>query len=245
MILTCPNCSTRYQTDAEKFPPEGRNVRCAKCGFVWRHTPESEPADDDDISFTDTTGAAAAAATEAAEPAAPATEQTEPLAAHRQRGDRPASAETETPSIWERLLVGVGWTGLVAVVLLIGWAAIAYRQVVLTSWPQSATVYTKLGFQPETAVLHLTADPYTRTVENGEPVLVVSGQLRNDGAQDIAVPLLIATLSDSARRELYHWSFRASDARLRPGQSTRFVTRLSSPPAEARHLDLHLARNGE
>ncbi|MDB5741378.1 MAG: hypothetical protein JWP16_2418, partial [Alphaproteobacteria bacterium] len=32
MILTCPNCDTRYSVDGTKFPPAGRTVRCAKCG---------------------------------------------------------------------------------------------------------------------------------------------------------------------------------------------------------------------
>ena len=32
MILTCPQCATRYQADASKFPAAGRSVRCAKCG---------------------------------------------------------------------------------------------------------------------------------------------------------------------------------------------------------------------
>jgi hypothetical protein len=32
---------------------------------------------------------------------------------------------------------------------------------------------------------------------------------------------------------------------LRPGQSKHFVTRLSSPPSAARHLDLRLAKAGE
>src|SRR5215471_11410904 len=46
MILTCPNCSTRYQADATRFPLAGRNVRCAKCAHVWHQLPpppEPEP----------------------------------------------------------------------------------------------------------------------------------------------------------------------------------------------------------
>src|SRR6185312_4081356 len=43
MILTCPNCATRYQADAAKFQPAGRNVRCAKCSHVWHQdAPPSE-----------------------------------------------------------------------------------------------------------------------------------------------------------------------------------------------------------
>src|SRR5579863_3644422 len=39
MILTCPECATRYQTDAANFMPSGRKVRCAKCGHVWFQAP--------------------------------------------------------------------------------------------------------------------------------------------------------------------------------------------------------------
>jgi predicted Zn finger-like uncharacterized protein len=39
MIIECPACTTRYDIKAE-LPPEGRSVRCAKCGTVWRAMPE-------------------------------------------------------------------------------------------------------------------------------------------------------------------------------------------------------------
>jgi len=39
MIIECPACTTRYDIKAT-LPPEGRTVRCAKCGTVWRATPE-------------------------------------------------------------------------------------------------------------------------------------------------------------------------------------------------------------
>ncbi len=40
MIIECPACSTRYDIKAE-LPADGRTVRCAKCGTVWRAMPES------------------------------------------------------------------------------------------------------------------------------------------------------------------------------------------------------------
>lgn len=40
MIIECPACTTRYDIKAE-LPPEGRTVRCAKCGTVWRAMPET------------------------------------------------------------------------------------------------------------------------------------------------------------------------------------------------------------
>jgi predicted Zn finger-like uncharacterized protein len=46
MIIECPACTTRYEIKAT-LPPEGRSVRCAKCGTVWRALPDvaEEPQD--------------------------------------------------------------------------------------------------------------------------------------------------------------------------------------------------------
>ncbi len=51
MIIECPACATRYNIQAS-FPPEGRAVRCAKCGHVWRATPLADP-DEADASEAD------------------------------------------------------------------------------------------------------------------------------------------------------------------------------------------------
>lgn len=41
MIITCPNCSTRYSLPQDKIKPGGQKVRCAKCGTVWYQEPET------------------------------------------------------------------------------------------------------------------------------------------------------------------------------------------------------------
>src|SRR5215813_9513537 len=45
-LIICPVCETRYEVKAA-FPPEGRKVRCSKCGHVWQAQPVAsapEPA---------------------------------------------------------------------------------------------------------------------------------------------------------------------------------------------------------
>ncbi|HEX3942847.1 MAG TPA: DUF3426 domain-containing protein [Rhizomicrobium sp.] len=45
MIVTCPQCATRYRIAENKFPPGGKTVRCTKCGRSW----VQQPSDDDQL----------------------------------------------------------------------------------------------------------------------------------------------------------------------------------------------------
>lgn len=45
MIITCPNCATRYDVDDDRFSPNGRSVRCAECNESW-FVPAPQPIED-------------------------------------------------------------------------------------------------------------------------------------------------------------------------------------------------------
>jgi predicted Zn finger-like uncharacterized protein len=46
MILTCPECGTRYVVKDGAIPPDGRQVRCASCKHSWHQDPQAaEPAE--------------------------------------------------------------------------------------------------------------------------------------------------------------------------------------------------------
>jgi predicted Zn finger-like uncharacterized protein len=237
MILTCPACATRYQIDESQFSPAGRRVRCAKCGQVWHQSaPESEG--EPEPVFV------------APEPPAPSDFEAPPRPqAYMQPPSFTVASREQAPkprSPWKRrLLLGMGWAGLAAIVILVGWTATVYRQQIVAKWPQSASLYSTLGLKTNAAGLKFGNVEYHQENEDGQAMLVVTGKLVNISGRELSVPQIRVTLSDDDRRELYHWTFVPAVISLRPGQTTRFVTRLSSPPAAARHLELRFAKAGE
>lgn len=43
MIVTCPACESRFQVDEAQLGPDGRIVRCGKCGNCWHQMPGDDP----------------------------------------------------------------------------------------------------------------------------------------------------------------------------------------------------------
>jgi len=236
MILTCPECTTRYQADAANFPPSGRDVRCAKCGHVWRQLPpEPEP----EAVVVEPEPEAPPAHSFEAVPQAQAYVQAPAL-------DVPLERTPKRPSTWPRRIgLGLGWAGLALIVLSIGMAASLYRQQIVEAWPQTASLYAKLGMSVNAGGLEFGDVKYHMETQDGQAVLEVTGTLTNVTKADMPVPQIRVALSGEDKRELYHWTFAPDVMTLHPGQSTHFATRLTSPPAAARHLDLRFAQAGE
>ena len=44
MLITCPECRTKYRVDEEKISSEKVKLRCSRCGFVFTARPEGEDA---------------------------------------------------------------------------------------------------------------------------------------------------------------------------------------------------------
>jgi len=239
MILTCPQCSTRYQTDAALFAPPGRKVKCAKCAYVWlQAAPSPEP--DTDI-----------AAEEPPPPPRPVAEPPPQRAAYvpPQEAYAPARDYAPAPTVsaprkapetpWSyRLGIAAGWLGLALIVIVIGWAAETYRQQIASLWPQSSSLYSALGLKVNARGIEIVDQEDHVEKEDGQFVLVVTGKLVNITKRELTVPRLSIVLTDDDMRALYQWSFSTGASTLRPDESIPFRTRLSSPPAGVKHLQI-------
>jgi predicted Zn finger-like uncharacterized protein len=253
MIISCPSCETRYQVDEAKFPPQGRTVRCAKCGNSWHQAGAESQAPVESIAPVEATPEPAPAPQPEDAPEAPAASAPRPMpvrasfaapAEPARRGLRELLPELQGPML-PIVAVVAGWIGLIAVVLVIAVSAVHYRQDIAVIWPQSAGVYTTLGMKVSPSAVDFRDVNYHHEREDGVDVLAVTGRIVNSGARELPVPQTVrVTLTDDSNHELYHWTFKPAVSSLKPGQSAPFATRLSSPPMAARHLEVRFAKDG-
>ncbi|HKX65536.1 MAG TPA: DUF3426 domain-containing protein [Rhizomicrobium sp.] len=234
MILTCTSCGTRYSVDGSKFPAAGRTVRCAKCGHSWHQAAEAaEPLPEPPAPAFDGT------------PTTPVPEAVDGGFSPTRDFAPPSVVPEPSAPLAPKLAIIAGWIGLFAVVLLIAFAAVKYRQHIASIWPQSAGVYNGLGLAVNASGLDFRKVDYRRETEDGQIVLAVSGEIVNTSSRQLPVPQTVrVTLSDAGKRELYHWTFKPSVTVLAPGQSVPFLTRLASPPSAARILDVSFPKDG-
>ena len=119
-----------------------------------------------------------------------------------------------------------------------------YRQDIAAIWPQSASVYSGIGLKVNAGGIDFRNVASKRESEDGQPVLVVTGEIVNLASRDLPIPQTVrVTLNDGDKRELYHWDFKPGAATLKPGGTLPFRTRLSSPPVAARELVVSFAKD--
>jgi len=234
MILTCPQCATRYQTDPALFPSDGRKVRCAKCGHVWHQSaPETEPE----------LGLGGARPT----PSAPSNaglgvaNTANAAATHAPMPSIPGSSEARSG---ERIAAVLGWLGVVGILGLIAWSAIAYREAIASVWPEASPFYKAIGLAVNASDLAVTDVTSHREVVEGQLVLIVSGNLVNIADRALPVPALRVTLFDTGERQLGHWDFSTGKKLLQPGDRILFTTRRANPPAATQNFKVTFVEAG-
>jgi predicted Zn finger-like uncharacterized protein len=216
MILTCPECSTRYLVDPRNLGATGRLVRCANCAHTWHQTPPEDAPQPVDVPL---------------ELAAPAAAESDTRLRGEGRVQLPA---LPTPRRGSSV---VGWLAYAALVLVVI-AAGAYltRAQLVSRWPQLAQYYEMLGIPVEisqASSFDFHNVTTTRDTENGLPALIIQGEVVNVSNVAKQVPKLKVTLLNSAKHELQSWSFTVSDDRMLPGASVPFRTSIARHNEEA------------
>ena len=236
MILTCPECATRYFVPDDKVGADGRTVKCASCGHRWhavKTEPDLELFDDPELGALarEAQGAAGEAKLE------PPSEDLSDLSgqdipkAIRQRKD------TER-KVREAAAVGVVWAGMAAGLAVLGGAAVVFRGNVVDLWPKSAAAFASVGLSVNRVGLTLEQVKAEPTLQGGHAALSVTGVMRNIEDRTVQAPPLRVVLLSSDGRQVGGKIAAAADPSIHSGETRRFTVVLLDPPANAKTLEV-------
>ena len=260
MIVTCPECSTRYKVDKNAIGTNGRAVRCSQCHASWFVSEALDMA-----AFSAQQAEAAAAATKAKEMHSSeltmleraqradleqmTTEQT-----HTEQSKFGAVPTEETPPHIllrdkadnhrrRRRLAAVASIWAVPLLLIGSIVSVSYffRQDIVTAMPNTATAYKALGIDVSLSGLTI-EDPITRSAYiNGESVLVINGAVKNISTRPRDVPLIELSLHSPSDEKLVSWLVDTNTARLEKGERASFTSEYPGAPIDAAVLRYRFA----
>ncbi|NEW86924.1 MULTISPECIES: MJ0042-type zinc finger domain-containing protein [Rhodopseudomonas] len=122
--------------------------------------------------------------------------------------------------------------GSVALGLLI------WRAEIVRLMPQTAAFYRTIGFDVNLRGLAIRNVKLMRETVDAKPVLVIEGVVVGEVNRAVDLPRLRFSLRDGSGTEIYAWNAVLEQQVLRLGEAAWFRTRLASPPAEARAIDV-------
>lgn len=230
MILTCPSCATRYSIDPMTIGPEGRAVKCAKCGHKWREFP---PEDAPKKVVDDP-------APEKSEAEAPAAAPDQGMSIEQMTAAKAGAAVVGSPGRKRRW---IAWALLLLVLIGLVCGAYFARNYVVQIWPGSAAAYQYLQIDVETQnILGLEIhDLKTKSVlQDGVTTLTVSGVIKNVTESPQPVPRIKVALIDEMGQSVYSWTTTVEDPVVPPWGQIEFSSSMNQPPDEAKNVKVDL-----
>jgi predicted Zn finger-like uncharacterized protein len=132
-------------------------------------------------------------------------------------------------------------TGLPTTVAAMGALVVAllvWRADVVRLLPQTASFYKLAGLGVNLrGVSFKDVKVSTETVE-GKSVLVIEGVIVDETRKPVELPRLRFSVRDAQGSEIYAWNTVLDQTTLQPGERAWFKSRLASPPAEGKSIDI-------
>jgi predicted Zn finger-like uncharacterized protein len=268
MILTCPECSTKYVVKDGAIPEGGRQVRCASCKHSWHQDPEPRdkqlddpqpktaaedvPIQPEDASATDPVPIS--------DPDESVITQAEPIAAAESvAGDDGRWEGVETGPEWTEQSVKEAadfepyfteetperprraWPLVLAALLLAALAAVAFWFLA------PADVKSRIGIADRGGtplqVMGLSQD--RQRLASGNDLFTVSGRIVNPTDESQRIPPLQAELlADNKQTVIYRWTIAPPADTLPPNDSKVFHSAEMGVPDGGKYLRLRLVSVG-
>jgi predicted Zn finger-like uncharacterized protein len=117
-------------------------------------------------------------------------------------------------------------------------AIFIWRIDIVKLMPQTAAFYQAFGLDVNIRGLAFKDVKITTETVDGKPVMLIEGYVVSEIRVPTAMPRLRFVVRDAKGTEIYAWSAVLEQPGLNPGDKTWFKSRLASPPAEGRSIDV-------
>lgn len=204
MILSCPECRTRYVVPDSAVGPNGRQVRCASCRHSWFQEPPPL-----DLVARAETPSAPPPIPEAAVPQPPPVQPSAPpvaAVAHEPEDFEPFAHE---PPFRPRRNPARRWTVAaiaVATILLLGVGALQFFGTPTIVTSALARLGLPGGAVDVPLLLEVPRKPERRELPSGNELFALTGRVVNPTDQPQRVPDILAELRDAQGRVVYGWT---------------------------------------
>lgn len=232
MILTCPECATRYFLPDFQIGREGRAVKCTSCAKVWRAMPDPEPE-------TVSHHFPPEPEPETASHHFPDPEEDFAAAANR-RADilRDKKAAAERKARQQSVFNAAVSAGLVAAIALALVLAVVFRIEVVRLWPGAATAYAAIGMPVNASGLLIGKVQAAPAIAEGRHTLNVTGVVTNVSAAPRPAPAFRVSVLDASGKVLMQKVIQVPAQALKVGEARRFLLQVADPPAGAKDVDV-------
>ena len=239
MILTCPECATRYFVQDETLGASGRTVRCASCKASWHAMPEAPL----ELVADEEQGAVARPAYDLdIEPAAPASPADLP-------GEELPKLFRDRVKTRERMrraaTAGAVWGLLAAALVAVVAAAALFRGDVVEAWPKAASAYAAVGLPVNATGLVIEREQAELEFADGRPALVVRGSIRNVRDSAAPTPALKITLLNKEGRAVKTQIAQPAEPQIPAGSARYFAVDVLDPPATVTDVEVRFLLGGK
>jgi len=235
MILTCPECATRYFVGDDQVGSSGRTVKCAACGNRWTAHPEAVL----ELSIDGEEGALAH------EPPTPKPEETPIVELPGQKLPKAFRAKASTEKkVREAATTGIVWAAMTGMLIVIVGGGFVLRDDVVRIWPQTASVFAAVKAPVNRVGLQLEDIRAEPALQDGHAALSVSGVIRNVRSQPVTAPPLQISLINKEDKRVMAKIAQAADPMIPAGETRHFAVVLVDPPKTASIVEVAFVTDG-